>query len=63
MITALNGAVNEIVAGSGREWMLQQGLDIADGAAGGSPADLERFLAAEIERHAALVRSANITVD
>ena len=63
VIAALNGAVNEMLAGPGREWLLQQGLDIADGAAGGSPADLERFLAAEIERHAALVRSANITVE
>lgn len=63
VITAVNGAVNEILDGPGREWLLQQGLEIADGAAGGSPADMERFLAAEIERHAALVRSANISLD
>ncbi|CAH0263485.1 hypothetical protein ROS9278_03460 [Roseomonas sp. CECT 9278] len=63
VVTALNGAVNEMLDGPGRAWLVQQGLDVADGAAGGSPADLERFLATEIERHAALVRSANITVD
>ncbi|WP_207539348.1 Bug family tripartite tricarboxylate transporter substrate binding protein [Sabulicella rubraurantiaca] len=63
VIQAVNTAVNEILDSPGREWLLQQGLEIADGAAGGSPENLERFLASEIERHAALVRSANISVD
>lgn len=63
IIQALNAAANEIVTGPTREWLLQQGLDIADGAAGGTPDDLARFLASEIERHAELVRLANITVE
>lgn len=63
VIAALNGAVNEMLDGPGREWLVQQGLEIADGAAGGTPASLERFLAAEVERHAELVRSANISID
>lgn len=63
IIEALNAAANEIVAGPTREWLLQQGLDIDDGAAGGPPDALARFLAAEIERHAELVRTAGITVE
>ncbi|MBR0669687.1 Bug family tripartite tricarboxylate transporter substrate binding protein [Neoroseomonas soli] len=63
VITALNAAVNEMLDSPARDWLLQQGLDIADGAAGGSPEALERFLASEIERHAELVRSARISVD
>ncbi|MCW8085444.1 Bug family tripartite tricarboxylate transporter substrate binding protein [Sabulicella glaciei] len=63
VIQVVNAAANEILAGPGREWLLGQGLEIADGAAGGPPENLERFLASEIERHAALVRAANISVD
>lgn len=63
VVTALNAAVNELLDGPGRDWLLQQGLEIAGGTAGGPPEMLERFLASEIERHAALVQSANISVD
>ncbi|MEO3472641.1 tripartite tricarboxylate transporter substrate binding protein [Roseomonas sp. CAU 1739] len=63
IITALNAAVNEVLDSPGRDWLLQRGLEIDDGAAGGPPENLQRFLASEIERHAALVRSAGITVD
>jgi tripartite-type tricarboxylate transporter receptor subunit TctC len=63
VVQALNGAVNDIVAGPTREWLLQQGLDIDNGAAGGTPDDMARFLAAEIARHAELVRTANITIE
>lgn len=63
VIQALNGVVNEVVTGPTRTWLLEQGLDIENGAAGGTPDDLARFLGAEITRHADLVRSANITVE
>jgi tripartite-type tricarboxylate transporter receptor subunit TctC len=63
VIAALNAAANEVLVGPTREWLLQQGLEIDDGAAGGPPEALERFLSAEIERHAALVRSAGISVE
>lgn len=63
VITALNAAVNEMLGGPGRDWLLQQGLEIEGAAAGGPPEMLERFLASEVERHAALVQSANISVD
>lgn len=63
VVTALNAAVNEILGGPGRDWLLQQRLEIGDGTAGGPPENLERFLTGEIERHAALVQSANISVD
>ena len=63
IIAALNAAVNEMLDSPARDWLVQQGLEIADGAAGGPPENLGRFLAAEVQRHAELVRSANITVD
>ncbi|MBR0664325.1 tripartite tricarboxylate transporter substrate binding protein [Roseomonas hellenica] len=63
VIVALNAAANEILDSPGRDWLLQQGLEIGGDAAGGPPESLERFLSSEIERHAALVQSANISVD
>lgn len=63
IIAAINGAVNEMLDSPAREWLVQQGLEIADGAAGGPPENLGRFLGAEVQRHAALVRSADIRVD
>lgn len=63
VVTALNTAVNELLEGPGRDWLLQQGLEIGGGGAGGPPENLERFLTGEIERHAALVQSADISVD
>ncbi|WP_424814834.1 Bug family tripartite tricarboxylate transporter substrate binding protein [Roseococcus sp. YIM B11640] len=63
IIMALNGAVNDLLAGAGREWLMQQGLEIANGAAGGTPEEMDRFLGQEIERHANLVHTANIRVD
>lgn len=63
IIEALNAAANEMLAGPGREVLAQLGLELEDGAAGGTPAEAERFLAAEIARHAEIVRSANIRVE
>jgi tripartite-type tricarboxylate transporter receptor subunit TctC len=63
IIEALNAAANEALAGPGREVLAQLGLELEDGAAGGTPADAERFLAAEIARHAEIVRRANIRIE
>lgn len=63
IIQALNAAANDLLASPARAWFGEQGLDIDNGAAGGTPDDLARFLATEIERHANLVRSANITIE
>jgi tripartite-type tricarboxylate transporter receptor subunit TctC len=62
-VLALNAAVNEVLAGRGRDWLRQQGLELEGGAAGGTTEQAEAFLASEIARHAALVRSAGISVD
>jgi tripartite-type tricarboxylate transporter receptor subunit TctC len=63
IIETLNAAANEMLAGPGREVLAQLGLDLEDGAAGGSPAEAERFLAVEIARHAEIVRRANIRIE
>jgi tripartite-type tricarboxylate transporter receptor subunit TctC len=63
IIEALNAAANEMLAGPGREVLAQLGLELEDGAAGGTPAEAERFLAAEIARHAEIVRRANIRIE
>lgn len=63
VIAALNGAVNEMLDGPSRDWLLGQGLEIGDGAFGGTPEAFGRFLASEVRRHAALVRAAGITVE
>jgi tripartite-type tricarboxylate transporter receptor subunit TctC len=63
IIQALNAAANEALAGPGRETLVQLGLELEDGAAGGSPAEAERFLAEEIARHAEIVRRANIRIE
>ena len=63
VIEALNAAANEALSGPGRETLAQLGLELEEGAAGGSSAEAERFLAAEIERHAEIVRRANIRVE
>jgi tripartite-type tricarboxylate transporter receptor subunit TctC len=63
IIAALNTAANEALAGPGREVLAQLGLELEEGAAGGTPADAERFLAAEIARHAEIVRRANIRIE
>lgn len=63
VIEALNAAANEALSGPGRETLAQLGLELEAGAAGGSSAEAERFLAAEIERHAEIVRRANIRVE
>jgi tripartite-type tricarboxylate transporter receptor subunit TctC len=63
IIEALNTAANEALNGPGRESMAQLGLQLEDGAAGGSPAAAERFLESEIARHAEIVRRAAIRVE
>ena len=63
IIEALNAAANEALAGPGREVLAQLGLELEAGVAGGSPAEAERFLAAEIARHAEIVRRANIRIE
>jgi tripartite-type tricarboxylate transporter receptor subunit TctC len=63
IIEALNAAANEALAGPGRETLAQLGLELEEGAAGGTPAGAERFLAAEIARHAEIVRRANIRIE
>jgi len=63
IIQALNAAANEALAGPGREALAQLGLELEDGVAGGSPAEAERFLAAEIARNAEIVRRANIRIE
>lgn len=60
---SLDSPVNEVLAGRGRDWLRQQGLELEGGAAGGTTEQAEAFLASEIARHAALVRSAGISVD
>ncbi|MBX9751020.1 MAG: tripartite tricarboxylate transporter substrate binding protein [Roseococcus sp.] len=63
IVQALNAAANEALAGPGREALAQLGLELEEGAAGGTPAEAERFLAAEIARHAEIVRRANIRIE
>lgn len=63
IIAALNAAANDALNGPGRETLAQLGLELEDGAAGGSPAEAERFLADEIARHAEIVRRANIRIE
>jgi tripartite-type tricarboxylate transporter receptor subunit TctC len=63
VLDALNAAANEALNGPGRETLAQLGLELEEGAAGGDRAEAERFLAAEIARHAEIVRRANIRVE
>jgi len=63
IIRALNAAVNENLAGPGREFLTHLGLELEGGMAGGTPDQAEAFIAAEIIRHAGLVRAAGIQVD
>lgn len=63
IIAALNAAANDALNGPGRATLAQLGLELEDGAAGGSPAEAERFLAAEIARHAEIVQRANIRIE
>ncbi|MCK8784797.1 tripartite tricarboxylate transporter substrate binding protein [Roseomonas sp. NAR14] len=63
VVAALNGAVNELLRGPLRERLRQQGLEITERFSGGPPEKLRRLLADEIERHAALVRSAGLRMD
>jgi tripartite-type tricarboxylate transporter receptor subunit TctC len=63
IIQALNAAANEAIAGPGRETLLGLGLELEGGMAGGTPGQAEAFVAAEIERHAGIVRRAGIRVE
>jgi tripartite-type tricarboxylate transporter receptor subunit TctC len=63
VLAALNAAANEALAGPGREALAQLGLELEEGAAGGGIAEAERFLAAEIARHAEIVRRADIRLE
>ncbi|MBY0338855.1 MAG: tripartite tricarboxylate transporter substrate binding protein [Acetobacteraceae bacterium] len=63
IIRALNAAANEAIHGPGRETLAGLGLELDGDMAGGTPEQAEAFLAAEIARHAGIVRRANIRVE
>jgi hypothetical protein len=63
VIQALNAEVNALLAGPGRQALADLGLDLGGGMAGGTPEQAAAFIAAEIARHAALVRAAGIVVE
>jgi tripartite-type tricarboxylate transporter receptor subunit TctC len=63
VIQALNAEVNALLAGPGRQALADLGLDLGGGMAGGTPEHAAAFIAAEIARHAALVRAAGIVVE
>ena len=63
VIQALNAEVNALLAGPGRQALVDLGLDLRAGMAGGTPEHAAAFIAAEISQHAALVRAAGVVVE
>ena len=63
VIQALNAEVNALLAGPGRQALVDLGLDLGAGMAGGTPEHAAAFIAAEIAQHAALVRAAGVVVE
>jgi tripartite-type tricarboxylate transporter receptor subunit TctC len=63
VIASVNEAVNEMLQGPAREKFQQQGLEITEALSGGPPEKLRRLLDEEIQRHAVLVRAAQIRLD